>query len=163
MIDDQSPKIKPTRRRGPPRSNPAQRPSSTGPVNGHRVSAPSTTPHRVGTQLMWAYVLCERPSGDAQLALRLTHCGYAPTSEVVSATCGISSTSPEASSARFRPRTYWERVSCPLHLVGHDFTLACTADDAHPNPWPWPILHGSILLCVTRRPARKTRGKWSAR
>ena len=35
MIDDQSPKIKPTRRRGPPRSNPAQRPSSTGPVNGH--------------------------------------------------------------------------------------------------------------------------------
>ena len=35
MIDDQGPKIKPTRRHGPPRSNPAQRPSSTGPVNGH--------------------------------------------------------------------------------------------------------------------------------
>jgi hypothetical protein len=35
MIDDQGPKIKPTRRRGLPRSNPAQRPSSTGPVNGH--------------------------------------------------------------------------------------------------------------------------------
>ena len=41
MIDDQSPKIKPTRRRrrGPPRSNPAQRPSSTGPVNGHVAGA----------------------------------------------------------------------------------------------------------------------------
>ena len=44
MIDDQSPKIKPTRRRGLPRSNPAQRPSSTGPVNGH----PSRSARRPG-------------------------------------------------------------------------------------------------------------------
>ena len=50
MIADQSPKIKPTRL---PRSNPAQRPSSTGPVNGHAAGA-VLAETVVGPALFWS-------------------------------------------------------------------------------------------------------------